>query len=151
MKKSKSSKIITLLMVAVLVVASVINTYAATDNTSAGKYGKLYAENTIRVQYDYEKCVLLSVSTTAKEAEKYIIKYNIVYADTGKSITGDVELININMLSPMKSYEDVEMHHWKNAKTGKYDNFLNTKIKAYSTHEVRDDYSAYVLYLSDEL
>lgn len=149
MKKSKLSKFITLLIVAVSTITLVINTYAATGSKPAGEYGTLNANNNIGVN-DFEKIVSLNVSTTAKAAEKYIIKYNIVYAETGKSITGDVELININMLSPMRSYEDVEMHHWKNAVTGKADGFRNTEIKAYSTHEVRGDYS-YVIYLSEKL
>lgn len=150
MKKTKLSKIITLLMAAILVISLGINTYAATGSKPAGEYGMLNANNNISVN-DMEKIVSLNVSTTgSKQAEKYIIKYNVVYAKTGKSITGDVELININMISPKKSYEDVEMHHWKNAETGKVDGFRNTEIKAYSTHEVRGDYS-YVVYLSERL
>ena len=55
------------------------------------------------------------------------------------------------MYTPMRSSETVEMHHWRNTQTGINDNFVYTKIKAYSTHEVRGDYAAYVVYLSDEL
>ncbi len=149
MIKSKLRKIITLSMAAMSTIALVINTYAATGSKPAGEYGTLNANNNICVN-DFEKIVSLNVSTTDKAAEKYIIKYNVVYADTGRSITGDVELININMLSPKKSYEDVEMHHWKNAITGNSDGFKYTEIKAYSTHEVRGDYS-YVIYLSEKL
>lgn len=150
MKKTKLRKIITASMAVVCTVSLVINAYASTDRTNAGEYGILEAENTI-ANNGYEKIVNLSVATTNKAADKYVLKYNVTYAISGASITGTVELVNINMYTPMKSGETVEMHHWKNTQTGINDNFVNTKIKAYSTHEVRGDYAAYVVYLSDEL
>lgn len=151
MKKTKLRKIITASMAVVCAVSLVINAYAEKDRTNAGEYGILEAENTIAKLEGYDKRVHLSVATTNKAADKYVLKYNVVYAGSGASITGTVELININMYTPMKSSETVEMHHWKNTVTGKVDGFLKTEIKAYSTHEVRGDYAAYVVYLSDQL
>ena len=151
MKRANLKKFITMSMAVVCAVSLVVNAYAVTGKKNAGEYGELCAENTIARLEGYDKRVHLSVATTSKAADKYILKYNVVYADSGASITGTAELININMYTAMKSCETVEMHHWKNAVTGKVDGFLNTKIKAYSTHEVRGDYAAYVVYLSDEL
>lgn len=151
MKKTNLKKIITMSMAVICAVSLIVNAYAATGRTNAGEYGELRAENTIARLEGYDKRVHLSVATTNKAADKYILKYNVVYAESGASITGTVELVNINMYTAMKSSETVEMRHWKNTVTGKVDGFLSTKIKAYSTHEVRGDYAAYVVYLSDEL
>ena len=79
MKKTKLRKIITASMAAVCAVSLVINAYASTDRTNAGEYGMLYAENTI-ANNGYEKVVNLSVATTNKAADKYVLKYNVTYA-----------------------------------------------------------------------
>lgn len=152
MKKTKLKKVFTVAMSVVCATIVTFGAYAASGSKAAGEYGTLNASNVIGVN-DYEKVVSLSVSTTSKIPKHYIIKYNVVYADTGVSITGDVSRDNVNILynSPNRSYEDVEMHHWKNARTGKPDGFVNTNIKAYSTHEARGDYASYAIYLSESL
>lgn len=148
MKRKRLKKFVTILMAMVFVVSLAVNANAATGNISAGEYGELKAVNAISILGTFEKRVNISVETTKSAAEKYILKYNVVYANTGTSITGNVQLENVNMYTPMRSSESVEMHHWKNTQTGQYDGFIGTKIKAYTTHEVRGTY-AYAIYLSE--
>lgn len=129
----------------------VVNAYAITKSgyKSAGEYGKLISYSSL-YKSSNQKVASFSVETTAAAASKYIITYNIVYDNTGASITGNYTTVNSNMYTSRRSSESVDMLQWKNTQTGKRDGFLNTKISAFSTHEVRG-VNAYADYLVNTL
>lgn len=135
-------------MTVVCMLSSVISAYAIKKVEPTTEFGTVSAENTTGRDRG-EKIVFLSLSST-KKANMYNIRYNVTYAGYGTSISGDVQLVNCNMWEPMKSFENVEMHHWRNERTGQYDGFMDTRITTYSTHEVRG-IGAYAIYLCSTL
>lgn len=127
-----------------------VNAYANTQKDYTSEFGNVTSENNTIMGYG-EKLVCLSTETD-RIAGTHIIKYNITQSPSGISIMPQTQtLVNINMYTPYKSSETVELHHFKNDwKGGRYDGFVNTKITTYSTHEVRGN-TAYACYMSSTL
>lgn len=138
------------MVIAVVAPVNVIAASAQTKTLNTTEFGMITGNNAARKEYS-EKCVCLSVKSV-REAAHYVIRYNVTYNGSGESITGTVELMDVNrgIRSNSECYEDIEMHHWSNKMTGQRDGFLYTSITTYGTQEVRGT-NAYAVYTSSTL
>jgi hypothetical protein len=149
--KNQSKKILKKYFYLVVVMISIfcISSFASAAisysdvNRKSTPYGILTGSNSISKYSNYEKQVSLSTSCE-KKAEKLFVAYHIQYTD-GSTIG---YLYNYYHENATLIGELVEMHHWKNKITNKYDGFLNTPIISYGSHEIRGNTNAYVVYTS---
>lgn len=147
MRRSKLTKIITVVMIATCILGSSISTSAKTDSGSvyiSNKYGSLNGSTDGSMGYK-EKTYNTQAKTT-KKVPKIRAKLSVCYKATGVFL-GSGENTGWLANSKLALTCDYEMHHFYNKLTKKYDGFVNTKCVAYGTADAITA-KAYTVYTS---
>lgn len=93
------------------------------------------------------KEILFAITGIAKENKMRTRKNekedSPTVAGAGTPINGTEQ---VTSRSVFKTGEQVQLHHYKNPATGKYDHFATTRVRAYCNHFCYGSYGSYVVY-----
>lgn len=139
--KTRCKKIVALLVCAVMMAFSA-TALANKVPTSAGTYGTLTGSS-FMYPGDRDKYLGLATEVTAKAPDYIGYGWALTVSGAGTPINGTEQ---VTSRSVFKTGEQVQLHHYKNPATGKYDYFVNTKVRAYCNHFCYGSYGSYVVY-----
>lgn len=144
-KKKFAKKMMALMLVGCVMGSMPVEAASSTANKYINStYG--YLTGNVEGGYDGFEKLYYSYAETTKPVNKIRSKLSVCYYSTGKVI-GDGENTGWRYNSNSAHTCNYEMHHFKNALTGKYDNFVNTKCTAYGTADAITS-KAYAVYTS---
>lgn len=140
--KTRCKKIVALLVCAVMMMAFSATALASQLTKGAGTYGNLTGSSSM-YPGDRDKYLGLSTQVTAKAPDYIGYGWALTVSGAGTPINGTEQVTSRSVL---KTGEQVQLHHYKNPATGKYDHFATTRVRAYCNHFCYGSYGSYVVY-----